>query len=141
MGFIFKFLTAIALVISITGCQTDSKQQILATGKSQVALRNIQSRIFDTADQALTLRTVIATLQDLGFTIDKVNQDIGVVSATKAGDYLMKMTISSRPRGHDQMSVRASAQFNLKAVNKPNLYQKFFDALSQAIFLEANKIR
>jgi hypothetical protein len=141
MGLIFKTLTVFAIVIVITGCQTDSRQQILATGKSQVALRTIQSRIFDTTDQALTLRTVIATLQDLGFTIDKVNQDIGVVSATKAGDYLMKMTIASRPRGQDQMAVRASAQFNLKAVSEPDLYQKFFDALSQAMFLEANKIR
>lgn len=141
MRTIFKTLTAFSIIISVTGCQTDSRQQILATGKSQVALRSIQSRIFDTTDQALTLRTVIATLQDLGFTIDKVNQEIGVVSATKAGDYLMKMTISSRPRGQDQMSVRASAQFNLTAVSEPDLYQKFFDALSQAMFLEANKVR
>lgn len=129
------------LVATVSSCQTDSRQQILATDKSQVALRSIQSRVFDTTDQALTVRTVIATLQDLGFTIDKVDQDIGVVSATKAGNYLMKMTVSSRPRGNEQIFIRASAQFNLDAVSDSSLYQKFFDALAKAMFLEANKVR
>jgi hypothetical protein len=130
----------LVLITIVSGCQTDSRQQILATDKSQVALRSIQTRVFDTADQVLTVRTVISTLQDLGFTIDKVDQEVGVVSATKAGNYLMKMTISTRARGSEQVFVRASAQYNLNAVNDSSLYQKFFDALAQAMFLEANKI-
>ena len=124
----------------LTACQTDSRQQILATDQSQVSLRSIQSRIFDTSDQSLTVRTVIATLQDLGFTIDKVDNDIGVVSATKAGDYLLKMTVSSRQRGSDQTAVRASAQYNITAVSDTKLYQNFFEALSKAMFLEAHQV-
>jgi len=113
------FIVAMLIGVSLVACQTDSRQQILETDQSQVSLRSIQSRMFDTSDQSLTVRTVIATLQDLGFTIDKVDNDIGVVSATKAGDYLMKMTISSRPRGSKQISVRASAQYNITAVSDP----------------------
>ena len=135
-----RSLSVFLLTIIIAGCQTDSRQQILATDKSQVELRSIQSRVFDTSDQVLTVRTVIATLQDLGFTIDKVDQDIGVVSATKAEKYLMKMTVSSRQRGTKQTVVRASAQFNLEAVSDSEMYQKFFNALQQAIFLETNKV-
>lgn len=135
-----KTLLVLALSVAITGCQIDSREQILAADKSQIALRSIQSRVFDTTDQALTVRTVIATLQDLGFTVDKADEDVGVVSATKAGNYLMKMTVSSRQRGGNQMVVRASAQFNLKAVSEPEMYQNFFNALQQAMFLETNKI-
>lgn len=136
-----KCLWILLPLLVLSGCQSDSRQQILATDKSQVALRSIQSRVFDTSDQSLTNRTVIATLQDLGFTIDRVDEDLGVVTATKAGNYLMKMTVSSRPRGKDQMFVRASAQFNIEAVSDPEIYQKFFDSLSQAMFLEAHQVR
>ena len=76
------FIVAMLIGVSLVACQTDSRQQILETDQSQVSLRSIQSRMFDTSDQLLTVRTVIATLQDLGFTIDKVDNDIGVVSAT-----------------------------------------------------------
>jgi len=137
-----KKLLIVAVMASgiLAACQTDSRQQILASDQSQVSLRSIQSRMFDTSDQSLTIRTIIATLQDLGFTIDKVDNDIGVVSATKAGDYLLKMTVSSRKRGSEQISVRASAQHNITAVSDPKLYQKFFEALSKAMFLEANQV-
>lgn len=133
-------LPVFALIIAIGGCQTDSRQQILSVDKSQVALRSVQSRVFDTSDQALTLRTIIATLQDLGFTIDEADQEIGIVSATKVGDYLMKITVSARKRGYRQTAVRASVQHNLKAVSDAAPYQRFFNSLEQAMFLEANKV-
>jgi hypothetical protein len=69
------------------------------------------------------------------------NVGLGVVTATKVGNYLMKMTVTSRPRGEGQIFVRASAQFNIEAVSDPEIYQRFFDSLSQAMFLEANKVR
>ena len=140
MKALVTILPIFALIIIIGGCQTDSRQQILSIDKSQVALRSVQSRVFDTSDRALTLRTIIATLQDLGFTIDKADNDIGIVSATKAGDYLMKMTISARQRGVKQTAVRASVQYNLKAVSDAAPYQRFFDSLEQAMFLETNKV-
>ena len=133
-------LPIFAMIITIGGCQTDSRQQILAVDKSQVALRSVQSRTFDTSDHALTLRTIIATLQDLGFTVDKADSEIGIVSATKAGDYLMKMTVSARQRGYKQTAVRASVQYNLKAVSDAAPYQRFFNSLEQAMFLKANKV-
>jgi len=133
-----KHLPTIFLGLLLFGCQADSRQQILAADKSQVALRAAQSRVLDTTNRSLSMRTVIATLQDLGFTVDKVDRDIGVVSATKAADYLMKMTVSVRQRGNDQVVVRASAQHNLKAVSDAAPYQQFFNALEQAVFLENN---
>lgn len=137
---IAKLCCIFALAALTAGCQADSRQQILAMDKTQVALRSVQSRVFETEDMTLTVRTVIATLQDLGFTVDKVDQTMGLVSATKAGDYLLKLTVTIRPKGEGQVMVRASAQRNLNAVSDAMPYQQFFDSLSQALFLEAHEV-
>lgn len=137
---IAKVCCIFALSAFTAGCQADSRQQILAMDKTQVALRSVQSRAFDTGDMTLTVRTVIATLQDLGFTLDKVDHTMGLVSATKAGDYLLKLTVTVRPKGGSQVVVRASAQQSLSAVSDAVPYQQFFDSLSQAMFLEAHEV-
>jgi hypothetical protein len=129
-----------ALMLPLGGCQTDSKQQVMATDKSQVELRAIQTRAFDTTDRNLTIRTVISSLQDLGFVIDKADEQLGIVSGTKLSGYAMRMTITVRPRGKTQMAVRASAQYNLVAVSDAEPYQQFFAALSKAMFLTANEV-
>src|ERR1700742_1674275 len=93
------------LVLPIAAGQTDSRQQVLATDRSQVELRAVQTRAFDTTDRNLTLRTVIATLQDLGFVVDKADEALGAVSATKYAGYSMRMTVTVRPRGSTQTAV------------------------------------
>jgi exosome complex RNA-binding protein Csl4 len=128
------------ILLGAANCQTDSKQQLLATGESQVALRSIQTRVFDTTDRERTLRTAIATLQDLGFVIDKADAVLGAVSATKLDRYMLRMTVTVRPRGETQTLVRANAQFQQMAVEDPEPYQHFFAALERAMFLTANQI-
>ena len=135
-----RLVFAVAILIGLAGCQTDSKQQILATDRSQVELRAIQTRSFETADKNLTVRNVIATLQDLGFVVDKADEQLGTVSGTKFSGYAMRITVTVRPRGHTQMAVRASAQYNLAAVSDAAPYQQFFNALEQAMFLTANQV-
>lgn len=132
-------LLACSLLFATTGCQTtSSKQQILASAASQVELRNYQSRRFDTNDKEKTLRTVIATLQDLGFIIDKADLTLGSVSATKLDGYRMRMTVTARPKGNEQMIVRANAQYNLIAIEDPSPYQQFFASLEKSMFLTAH---
>ena len=70
-------LLAVAALLALAACQTDSKQQVLLTDKTQVELRAIETRSFDTSDKLLTIRSVIATMQDLGFVIDKVDEVSG----------------------------------------------------------------
>ena len=53
----------------------------------------------------------------LGFVVDKADDDLGTVSATKLDTLLMRMTVTVRLRGKDQTIVRASAQYNLVAVS------------------------
>lgn len=130
----------LAVTLSVSGCQTNSKSQILASSESQVMLRQMQSRAFDTTDMKKTLRTVIATLQDLGFVIDKADEDLGSVSGTKLDGYALRMTVSVKPHGETQLLVRANAQYNITAVEDPAPYQQFFAALEKAMFLEAHQV-
>jgi len=136
--------SAWALIIFVVGSQligcASSRSKLLETEQSQVQLRSIQTRAFDTTDTVATLRAVMATLQDLGFVIDNADADLGTVSATKLDRYAMRMTVSVRPRGETQVMVRANAQLNLHAVNDPQPYQQFFDALSKSLFLAAQQV-
>ncbi len=127
-------------VLMLAGCQTDSKQQVLAVTKSQVELRSFQTRAFDTTDKEKTLRTIMATLQDLSFVLDKADAVLGTVSGTKLDGYQLRITVTVRPRGETQMLVRANAQYNITAVEDPEPYQQFFAALERAMFLTAHEV-
>jgi len=82
---------------------------------------------------------VIATLQDLGFIIDKADANLGTISATKLDRYNLRVTVIVVPRGDSQLSVRANAQYNIDPVEDPEPYQQFFDSLSKAMFLTAHQ--
>ena len=49
---------------------------------------------------------------------------------------LVRLTVTVRERNAEQLIIRASAQFYLKAVEDPEAYQKFFAALEQARFAQ-----
>lgn len=151
------------LILILSACGAKQKQ-ILRTEESQVKLRSIQSRVFDTTDRIGMLTTIIATLQDLGFVIDDASETLGTVSGTKRSyrtdsfcfapiqiPYQLRMTVSIRPRGDTQMIVRANSQYDQKiapaydhygpeTLENPEPYQQFFAALSKALFLEAQQV-
>lgn len=137
-----KCLIVLVLIVSIctfTSCAPSNKQ-VLATSESQVKLRSIQTRAFDTNDKNKMLRTVIATLQDLGFIIDKADLNLGTVSATKLDRYNLRVTVTVKERSESQLLVRANAQYNINPVEDPEPYQQFFNSLSKAIFLTAQQV-
>ena len=135
----------VAIVALSVGC-VPTTRQVLAADTSAVALRSFQSRAFDTTDQEKTLRTILATLQDLGFVVDKADATLGAVSATKMSGYELRVTVTVRPRGAAQLLVRANAQFKAfptlgaKAVDDPVPYQDFFAALEKSMFLAAQQV-
>ena len=136
-----KLIRSIVLgcVVAAAGC-APAHHAILDSDQSQVQLRSIQSRSFDTTDREKTLRAIIATLQDLAFVVDKADLELGTVSATKLDGYALRMTVSIRPKGKTELIVRANAQYNDRPVLEPQPYQSFFVALERAMFLSANAV-
>jgi hypothetical protein len=133
-----KILPVLLLVL-LAGCAAPPESHILE-GEEPVKLRAMETRAFDTSDKNAVLRAVISTLQDLNFVIDKADADLGTVTATKLSGYRIRMTVTVRPKSETQLLVRASAQYNLKPIEDPEVYQRFFVALSKALFLQANAV-
>jgi competence protein ComGC len=127
------------LFLAMLGCVASASKGVMDTGdESQLKIRQMQTRYFDTADKKKSMECAIATLQDLGFVIDKASLDLGTVSATKLSGYNLRMTVNVVPRAGGRMMVRASAQFNVQVVDDPLPYQQFFDAFSKSMFLDAH---
>ncbi len=133
-------LSLLAAALAFTGCVHNSTNSALEVGSDQVQLRQIQSRAFDTTDKTKTLRTVISTLQDLGFVIDKADLELGSITATKLDGYALRMSVTVRPRNAKQLLVRANAQYQESAVTDPAPYQSFFSSLSKSMFLTAQNV-
>ena len=153
--------------------QWNAQNQILMSEDSQVKLRSIQTRVYDTTDKAAILRAVVATMQDLFFDIDVLDENMGVVSGKKLfnddtgwanhpsyylyetdeliifnsnyrtwGPFhyrndLTRLTVTIRPKENTRSVVRASLQYNIRAVESPEMYQRFFKILGNALFLAA----
>lgn len=130
-------LTLLASLI-LAGCATQAPD-VTGAG-SQVQIRQIQTREYDTLNKDMTLRSVIATLQDLGFVIDKASADLGTVTATRYDKYKMRMTVTVREKDSQRIAVRATARIDENAVDDPKTYQDFFMALDKAMFLTLQKV-
>jgi hypothetical protein len=133
-------LCLLAAALALAGCVHNATNSALEVGSNQVQIRQIQSRAFDTTDKTKTLRTVISTLQDLGFVIDKADLELGSITATKLDGYALRMSVTVRPRNAKQLLVRANAQFQEAAVTDPAPYQAFFSSLSKSMFLTAQNV-
>jgi hypothetical protein len=138
-----NILLALALCtasLAMIGCVRNANATVLDSGNNQVEIRQIQSRAFDITDKEKTMRSVISTLQDLGFVIDKADLALGTVTGTKLDGYALRMTVTVRPRNAKQMLVRASAEYAQEAVVDPAPYQSFFASLSKSMFLTAQNV-
>ena len=88
-----RLLLAVGLCLLLQGCPTpyeirhenqwDARAQIWLSEESQVKLRAAQSRVFDTTDRRRTLEAIVATMQDLDFKVEVLDEDLGIVSGKK----------------------------------------------------------
>lgn len=133
----FGLVSVLGLFL-VAGCATTPAN--VAGAGTQLETRQIQTREYETLDKALTMRSVIATLQDLGFTIDQADAELGTVTATRLHEYTMRMTVTVVEKEGRRISVRANARIGENSVTDPNTYQDFFVALDKAMFLTLHKV-
>lgn len=129
---------AMLATLLLAACQAPQDTPLLSK-KPAVELRAMQARVFETSDHNRVLRATIATMQDLGYTLDKVRASSGTVSGTKLA--LLKMSASVYPHGETQTVVRVDAAIHVpphwQQVDALEFYQQdFFDPLSKVMFLQ-----
>ena len=135
-----RALLLFSLLSALAACQMDSRQQVLASANTQAAQRAISTRAFDTPDRDKVFQATIATLQDLGFIVDRADNILGTISATKYAGGVVRFTVTIRRDGAQRVIVRASGELGEHELSDPAPFQNFFSALSQALFLQANDV-
>jgi hypothetical protein len=142
-----------ALLMLTERCAPTPAQQAAALAPSAVAeaVRQRQSRRFDTEDRPTMLRAVVGTLQDLGYTVEETQAAYGVVVGSKVASGRIRVEVVVRPvPGQKAVIVRATFQSVAprlgaqlaggELLDDATLYQGFFEKLAQSVFLNAHNI-
>ncbi len=128
----------VSFLFTLQACSTGAPkppENLLSLTEAQMKIRSYQIRVFDLSDQQKTLRAVVSALMDLGFIVERVNAPLGLVTAAKfAGSGLVEATVTIKPKGDNQVEIRANAIFNTKPVEDPKVYQNFFTTLQKSLF-------
>jgi len=132
-----QLLRLLSLLL-LAGCAATPAN--VAGAGTQLETRQIQTREYNTLDKSMTMRSVVATLQDLGFTIDQADAELGTVTATRLHQYTMRMTVTVVEKDAGRISVRASARIGENSVTDAATYQDFFVVLDKAMFLTLHKV-
>lgn len=85
MSKFFNLYLIIFLSLFIKGCAPKSIDMV-KLNTSSLEERALQTKSFDTNDEDKILSASIANLQDMGFNIDEINRDLGVVTSSKVRD-------------------------------------------------------
>jgi len=131
----------LSFLFILQACSTGSSKppaNLLALTEAQMKTRSYQTRVFDLSDQQKTLRAVVSALMDLGFIVERVNAPLGLVTAAKfagsGNSGFVEATVMIKPKGDNQMEIRANAIFNTKPIEDPKVYQNFFTTLQKSLF-------
>ena len=128
---------ATSILIGLSGGVSFSQK--IELHESQLEIRSMQTRAFDTTDENKTLRAIIATLQDFGFVITKADEALGTITARRIDKYPLRVTVTVRPKGETQVLVRMNAYYG-RPVKDPIIYQNFFTSLAKSMFLTAHSV-
>lgn len=135
---------AVCWSLLLYGCTTpEQPQTLLAPTEAQLKIRTIQTRTYDVTDRNQAIRATIASLQDLGFIIERANEPLGLVTAARFAEPnyydVVTVTVTVRPLSEAQLTIRANAIYNNRPIEDPKVYQNFFASLERSLFIERSK--
>jgi len=157
-----KYLALFSLsLLLISGCGSIPKDALLLTHES-LQQRQLQTKRFDTADEEMILSASAALLQDLGFTIQESETELGVLlgtknrSATDAGqitaavtmavlfgvnmatdkEQLMRASVVTHPIGNPVTSIAVRVTFQRIVWNTRNEITKQELLTDESIYVE-----
>jgi len=133
-------LSAILATGLLAGCLSAPQSNILEDG-NQLETRASQTRTYEVSggtrstNTEAILRSVLATLQDLGFMITDADASLGIISATKMDSDTTRVTVTVRAGTEKQVTVRVSARANNQTIRDAAIYREFFILLDKSVFL------
>lgn len=133
-----RYLLVLVPILALAACA--SRNSAITESDSQVHIRQMQTRIYDSLDKSDTLRSVLATLQDLGFVIDTADYEMATITATRLQEYELRVTVTVKDRNNNQLAVRANARVDDQLIDDPHTYQDFFTVLDKAMFLTRHNV-
>jgi len=80
-----RYISIALICMCLAGCATTPKG-FLKPSEESLENRQLQMRKYDTTDQEKIITSVAGVLQDLGFTLDASETELGLVSASKNAD-------------------------------------------------------
>ena len=109
---------ALVCALVLVACQQSVPKEALQLSPDSLERRQAQTRVFETSDEAELLSASAALLQDLGFTLDESEVDLGVLVASKnrdatevgqvVGAVAMAIVFGARVPVDDQQRIRAA---------------------------------
>ena len=78
-------LAVMLLALSLAACGS-TPQSALRMSESSLATRQVQTREFSELDNGAILLASVAVLQDMGYAIDEIEVELGLLSASKRAD-------------------------------------------------------
>lgn len=180
----FTLLVTPILCLCLAGCFATYPKKMFTLSEDNLQVRQLQMRQFETTNEKEVLSACAGALQDMGFTLDDSETELGLVVGSKNRDatditqvafataavilaaaagthsnafgYVEKeqkiriSVVSKLNAEGNKLIVRATFQrivwnnmgniSRMETLNKPELYQGFFDRVSKAIFLEGQEI-
>jgi len=104
-------------IVLMAGCQTIPRD-VLSLSPEALGQRQMQTRQYETKDEAKILRACAAHLQDMGFNIDESETELGLISASKmrsavnagqlVGAVIVAALLGSMPATDEKQKMRAS---------------------------------
>jgi hypothetical protein len=113
-----RLVGALACAVAVGACQQTVPKAAFQLSPDSLQRRQAQTRVFETADEAELLAASAALLQDLGFTLDESEVDLGVIVASKerdatevgqvVGAVAMAVLFGARVPVDDEQKIRAA---------------------------------
>lgn len=123
-----RMLVLLLFLAALPGCHTTA-DEVLQLEADANALRELQTRRFDTRDESKLLRVSAALLQDLGFNLDESEPEVGLLVASKersavetdevVGAIALSVVLSVLSQSHVQMPWDQVQKMRVSVVTRP----------------------
>ncbi|NQU94666.1 MAG: hypothetical protein HQ549_00325 [Candidatus Omnitrophica bacterium] len=133
----FILPSLLVLCISITGCIATTPKKLFTLSEDSLQVRQLQMRQFETINEAEVLSACAGALQDMGFTLDDSETELGLVVASKSRDATDAVQVAAATAA---VALAALSGTNTNAFDYIDKEQKIRVSVVSKLNAEGNKL-